>query len=237
MTHEDHTYPIAISRIDGQNDSIGAQTERAINWLRKQPGGPIVVVTPQKRVDGAALDRLIKTPGVTHLSWKGLSSGSFAGHRVLHVAPDRKRLDDLWGADMDALAVTEWSDLSEWAEDVQACVLLPSGIQSPLSTPEAEDADPAIPEDVAVILAALARWAGGYDSGLKWNEIEKLKSDLMIKPGRWMGVTADQVRRECRRLGMRPKDADTVADLVARRQQGGRFNLGKSSYKGFSFTI
>lgn len=237
MAETTRAYPIAVSKLDSEHGPGPSQVERAINWLSEQPGGPIIVVTPRKDVDSQALKRLISMPGVTHLSWRGLSSGSFFGHRVLHVAPDRQRLDALWNAEMDALVVTEWSDLTQWADDVQAEILLPGGVQKPQQTKDADGPDPSIPKDIATILAGLAAWAAGYDSGLKWNEIEKLKSDLMEKPDRWIRVTPDQVRRECRRLGMRPKDADTVAELVTRRQQGGRFNLGKSSCKGFSFTV
>lgn len=234
MMDKVHTYPIAVSKLDGESDSADVQTARAISWLRKQPGGPIIVVTPLKHIDNQAVKRLINTPGVTHLSWRGLSSGSFFGHRVLHIAPDRQRLYDLWGAEMDALAVIERSDLTEWAEDVQADILLPSGIQKPQELAQAVVPDPAIPEDIARILDGIAAWAAGYDSGLKWNEIERLKADLMIHTDRWNLVTPDQVRQECRRLEMPPKDVDTVTDLVARRQQGGRFNLGKGHHEGFS---
>lgn len=157
-------YPIALSRLGGEADSINSQTARAIIWLRKQPGGSIVVVTPQKGMVNEVVERFIRTSGATHLSWKGLSSGSFSGHRVLHVAPDRKRLDHLWGAEMDALAVTEWSDLSEWAEDVQADVLSIGDVKKPAS-PVDSGPDPALPEDIASILAGLAAWAAGYDSG------------------------------------------------------------------------
>lgn len=235
MADTTRTYPIAVSKLDSERGPGPSQVARAINWLRRQPGGPIIVVTPRKDVDSQALKRLISTPGVTHLSWRGLSSGSFFGHRVLHIAPDRQRIDDLWNAEMDALAVTEWSNLTEWAEDVQADILTAGGVQKPQQTRDAAGVDPSIPEDIATILDGLAAWAAGYDSGLKWNEIERLKSDLMANAYRWNLVTPDQVRQECRRLGMRPKDVDTVADLVARRQQGGRFNLGKGPHEDFAY--
>jgi len=39
-------------------------------------------------------------------------------------------------------------------------------------------------------LAYLAQMARGYDNHLKWNEVAKLKADLMNVRHRWLGVSA-----------------------------------------------
>lgn len=76
--------------------------------------------------------------------------------------------------------------------------------------------------------------AAGYSSGMKWNEEDKLKADIMNRPDRWKAVTADQVQTKCRELGMRPKDVDTIVSYVQRRKEGKRFNV-RSSYRTFEF--
>ena len=43
--------PVAVSRL-GAQDSRESQNRRAVEWLLRQPGGPVVVVTPQKNFDG-----------------------------------------------------------------------------------------------------------------------------------------------------------------------------------------
>ena len=71
--------------------------------------------------------------------------------------------------------------------------------------------------------------SAGYSSGLKWNEEDKLKADMMNRPDRWVPITVEQVREKCRELGMRPNDIDTVAGLLQRRKDGRRFNVGSSN--------
>ena len=39
-------------------------------------------------------------------------------------------------------------------------------------------------------LAYLAQMARGHDNHLKWNEVAKLKADLMNVRHRWLGVSA-----------------------------------------------
>lgn len=76
--------------------------------------------------------------------------------------------------------------------------------------------------------------AAGYSSGLKWNEEDMLKADMMNRPDRWVSITVEQVRTKCRALGMRPDDVDTVAGFLQRRKEGRRFNV-QSSYRTFRF--
>lgn len=76
--------------------------------------------------------------------------------------------------------------------------------------------------------------AAGYSTGLKWNEEDQLKADMMNRPDRWADVTVEQVRAKCRQLGMRGKDVDIIADFVQRRKDGRRFNV-RSSYRTFEF--
>lgn len=92
----------------------------------------------------------------------------------------------------------------------------------------------ALPEDVIGILESLAQWAAGYDSGLKWNEEDKLKADMMNRPERWTSVTIEQVRSKCRELKMRPNDVKTIVGFLERRKQGRRFNV-RSTYRDYHF--
>jgi hypothetical protein len=45
-----------------------------------------------------------------------------------------------------------------------------------------------LPNGISQILQYLAQMARGYDNRLKWNEVAKLKADLMNVRDRWLGV-------------------------------------------------
>ncbi len=234
MKTDGYESPVTLSRLEKEGDSRSAQNLRAIRWLESQSGGPVVVVTPQKRLDSEVIEEFVRSPGVSHISWKGMNPGALAGHRVLYAWPRREHLNDLWGVDVDALAVIEWGDLDQWILDARPTLLLPGRTVHPGKDSQSQDV-PFVPTGIAAVLSYLADMASRYGSGLKWNEVDKLKADLMNRPNRWQSVTPDEVRKECRRLGMRPADADTIVELVTRRKQGRRFNLSRSSYKDFAF--
>lgn len=236
MSSNTSTYPVAISRIS-EDDSREAQNLRALRWLANQKGGPVVVVTPQKDFNGDSLKRLIKQPGVTQHTWRGFSVASLRGRRVVYCWPDRQHLNDLWDADPGALVVIEHGgeETSEWIEDANPVQLLKDATVPPRV--EAENAAPSepLPNGVEGILEYVARMAAGYSSGLKWNEEDMLRADMMNRPDRWTSITVEQVRAKCRELGMRPNDVDTVAGFLQRRKEGRRFNV-RSSYKDFQFS-
>lgn len=225
--------PVAVSRL-GDHDSSEAQITRAVKWLLDQPGGSVVVVTPRRAVESAILKRLIAQPGVAHHAWRGYHGGYFEGQRVLYAWPDRERLNQVWNAEADAIAVIEWSVevTAEWLEDVNPIQLFPGETIIPTPRDQVE-LDP-LPNGVDVILECVAAWAAGYDSGLKWNEEDKLKADMMNRPDRWLPITVEQVRAKCRALGMRADDVDTIAGFLQRRKEGRRFNV-RSSYRDFQF--
>lgn len=225
--------PVAVSRL-GSDDSREAQTLRAVKWLVEQPGGPIVVVTPRKDFHDESLQRLIARPGVVHRTWRGLYAGSFDGQRVLCGWPNRERLNDIWGVGADAIAIIEWNEqeTAEWLDEVNPVQLLPGETIAPV-----QQVNPAIdplPNGVDGILEYVAGMAAGYTSGLKWNEEDMLKADMMNRPERWDPISVEQVRAKCRQLGMRARDVDTIADFLQRRKDGRRFNV-RSSYRTFEF--
>jgi hypothetical protein len=231
-----YSIPVAVSQL-GNEDSHEAQSSRAIQWLLEQPGGPVTVVTPQKNFAGEALKNLVARSGTLHFSWKGLSTGSLVGRRVIYAWPNRKHLNELWGVHVDALVILEWNveETAEWIEDVRPVRLLP-GQSIPREVADAvAPVAHSLPADVERILESIARWAAGYDSGLKWNEEDKLKADMMNCPERWVPVTVEQLRLKCRELKMHPNDVDTIAGFLERRKQGRRFNV-RSSYRDFRFS-
>ncbi|MFT4284009.1 MAG: hypothetical protein QM598_04170 [Protaetiibacter sp.] len=177
---------------------------------------------------------LVDRAGVSHHSWKGFSAGSFRGERVLYAWPDRDHLNDVWQSEADAVAVIEWSEraTAEWIEDVDPFQLLRGETVAPTEA-KPKPLEP-LPNGVDAILENVAAWAAGYDSGLKWDEEDKLKADMMNRPARWAPITVEQVRAKCRALGMRPADVDTIAGFLQRRKDGRRFNV-RSSYRTFTF--
>lgn len=79
-----------------------------------------------------------------------------------------------------------------------------------------------LPNGIPEILQYLAERARGYDNHLKWNEVAKLKADLMNVPARWRGVPVSEIAARCRALGMRDEDVAEIADLIKRAQEGRR---------------
>jgi hypothetical protein len=60
-------FPVAVSPLSDR-DSREAQNVRAIDWLLQQSGGPIVLVTPRREVEGESLNQLIGRPDTVHLT-------------------------------------------------------------------------------------------------------------------------------------------------------------------------
>jgi hypothetical protein len=233
MSSNAYPFPVALSRL-GDGDSRESQDLRALRWLLEQDVNPIVLVTPRSDYSGESLTALASRAGVTHLTWRSSSPAMLAGCRVVHAWPNREQLNELWGVAAAALVVIEWNEShsAEWLEDARPDLLLPVATQSTSAVVPAPVGD--LPEDVAAILTSTARWAAGYSGGLKWNEEDKLKADMMNRPSRWAAVTVEQVRAKCRQLGMKPKDVDTVAGFLQRRKDGRRFNV-RSTYRDFHF--
>ncbi len=111
----ENTYPVALSRLGDENDTREKQAERAITWLRKQSGGSITVITPNKRFENKAIERLIQNANVKHYTWRKTSGWNLTG-RVLYAWPNREKLNELEYYKLDALAVIEWNEIPDWIE-------------------------------------------------------------------------------------------------------------------------
>ena len=107
-----------------------------------------------------------------------------------------------------------------WIEDARPVQLLRGKTVQP--TPPLGDDGPEVsgplPNGVEEIMEQIAAWGGGHSTGLKRNEEDKLKADMMNRPERWAPITVEQVGAKCRALGMRPDDVDTVAGFLQRRK-------------------
>lgn len=229
---EHNSYPVALSRLGDEDDTRESQAERAIAWLCEQSGGNITVITPRKYFENNAIEQLIQIKGVKRCSWRE-TDGQYLTGRILYAWPNRERLSNLWHSQLDALAVIEWGEDKDWMTIAKPIILLPNKIVEPTATDDFELGK--LPNGISDILSYLASRADGYSQGMKWNEVDQLKSDLMECTARWKEVTTEQIKQECLHLGMKLTDIDKITELVTRRQQGRTFNLSKSSYKGFKF--
>jgi len=94
-----------------------------------------------------------------------------------------------------------------------------------------------LPEDINKIVDYPAGSAKGNGGRLKWNEVAKLKSDMMQMRGRWNvhRVLGWALSKKCRRsAGLSHEDTALVIDLLRRVQAGGHL-VPQSSYRGFQF--
>jgi hypothetical protein len=95
-----------------------------------------------------------------------------------------------------------------------------------------------LPQDVNEIIEYLAKSAAIYGGKLKWNEVHKLKGDLMNARGRWRGdrVSIDAFRSKCIDVGLSTADTDEMVDLLTRAQNGRRL-VPKWGYQKFQFAL
>jgi len=91
-----------------------------------------------------------------------------------------------------------------------------------------------IPADIKQILEYLAMMAKGYNKNLKWNEIAKLKSDMMRRMDRWRLVAPVQIKDKCLSLGMTEVDTALIVDMLKERLQG-RVLVPQQGYRNFEF--
>jgi hypothetical protein len=91
-----------------------------------------------------------------------------------------------------------------------------------------------LPDGVREILQYLAQMAQGYGNHLKWNEVAKLKADLMNVRDRWLRVSVSEISDYCRTLGMRDEDVTDIATLVKKAQDGRRL-VPQRTYRDFRF--
>jgi hypothetical protein len=92
-----------------------------------------------------------------------------------------------------------------------------------------------LPHGIREILRHLAQMASGYDNHLKWNEVAKLKADLMNARLRWLGVPLTAITDYCRTLGMRDEDINEIRELIGKAQQGRRL-VPQKTYRDFRFS-
>jgi hypothetical protein len=82
------------------------------------------------------------------------------------------------------------------------------------------------------IIDYIGAMAAGYSTGLKWNEVAKLKSDMMLVRHRWIGVDLSALEAKCRAVGLDDEDTRTVLDLV-RKVKAGKRLVPQNGYRGF----
>lgn len=91
-----------------------------------------------------------------------------------------------------------------------------------------------LPNGIDDILDHLAEMAAGYGNHLKWNEVAKLKADLMNVRHRWLGVSVQTITTRCLELGMREEDVQEIKELVVKAQSGRKL-IPQKSYRDFRF--
>lgn len=91
-----------------------------------------------------------------------------------------------------------------------------------------------LPKDIDAILKEMAHWAAAYDSGLKWNEEAKLKSDIMKHKDRWILVSPQQVKDRCIELGMSTQDSNKISSFIQKLHQGKKL-IPSRSYNDFEY--
>lgn len=236
MSSDAYPYPVALARLSKGEQSHEQKNLRAIRWLLQQPGGSVVVVTPQAKIPSESLAKLVKRPSVRHQKWRSSSAGSLAGHRAIVAWPNRQHLNDLWGVTADALVVIEWGEpeTAEWIEDANPVQLYADRVVEPARPASLEEGADPLTNDVEEVLQSLSLIATEYGADMEWHEQQQLKADMMHRPDRWAGVTVKQVRERCRALGLSPNDVDTIGDYLQRRKDGRRFNVDRS-YRDFQF--
>lgn len=94
-----------------------------------------------------------------------------------------------------------------------------------------------LPPDIIKIIVWLADYARRYGGKLKFNEVDRFKSDLMLRPDRWLPdrVSLAAFRDGCIDAGLSPADTAKLVDFLRRRQSGRRLVVGSRFSRGFTF--
>jgi len=95
-----------------------------------------------------------------------------------------------------------------------------------------------LPDDVSQIVDYLAMAAQGYGGKLKWNEVHKVKGDLMNARRRWRPerVSVIAFKAKCLAVGLSSADTDELVDMLTRAQAGRRL-VPKWGYAKFRFAF
>lgn len=84
------------------------------------------------------------------------------------------------------------------------------------------------------ILSYLANAARSSGGGLAWQEVAKVKADLMRQRQWWAEVPVSYVSEKLHEFGMSAEDRRTLTELLSRVQAGGRL-VPQASYRDFEF--
>ncbi|MCI1747340.1 MAG: hypothetical protein LKI24_04055 [Acidipropionibacterium sp.] len=88
---------------------------------------------------------------------------------------------------------------------------------------------------VAKIMDYIGEMAEGYGGHVKWNEIAKLKADMMNVKRRWMNVDTAAFTMKCHEVGLTNEDTTEIVSLVKKVQQGRKL-VPQRGYKTYRFT-
>lgn len=97
-----------------------------------------------------------------------------------------------------------------------------------------EDVSDLVPRDIFEILDYLAYCAKLNDGDMKWNEIARLKADLMQNWSWWRDVSIGDMAAVMADLGFSNDDIKMVADFIERRRAGRRL-VPHASYRDMPF--
>lgn len=90
-----------------------------------------------------------------------------------------------------------------------------------------------LPPDVEEFLQYLGRKIDGYGY-LKWNEVAKVKADMMNVRERWLTVDPGAFRSRCQEVGMTADEVAEMGDYLRRTQAGQRL-VPQKSYRAYRF--
>lgn len=85
-----------------------------------------------------------------------------------------------------------------------------------------DDVADLIPQDIFDILKQLAYCANLNNGNMKWNEVARLKCDLMQNWQYWSDVNIGNMAAVMADLGFSVSDIRMMADFIDRRRQGRR---------------
>ena len=94
-----------------------------------------------------------------------------------------------------------------------------------------------LPDDINKIIEHLADYAERYGGTLKFNEVDRFKSNLMVERGRWLPdrVPIPAFRSKCVDAGLSATETEKLVDFLRKAQSGRRLRQGSRFARGHKY--
>lgn len=230
------------------SDTIGDAALAGLEWVLEQ-GGTIITNLKQtfRNSFGLETDRkyeefekALKKREVYLCTLQG-SSPNLRGKRLVLLYLDERELERVENiieysktdGNIEEILLVVWNSswIKNWVSRYNAKII---GEAPDSWHYENANEEISLPQDIVRILKLFASRADLNNGTLPWQEIEQLKSDLMINWDFWRDISVENIRAQCKKLNMSLSSARTIIEQIEKRKAG-KCLVPDRSYIGSTF--